>query len=806
MNITISIEILGEPLTILVTDGNALPIYEFKTLETDTTLSLSICLNDKEYEISFLTNTVNTISYEIKMGISILRTEKLLTFDFSHKVKLHPSTTTQPSFSLISRRLYLGLTYYLYPTKIAGKGCLIFSTTSNNNLPSNMKFSEIDGSIYGKLTGKFLGDVEVTCLNGDSQIKETVIYPVSDCPAYSVPYELKIKSTTDGGNIKIVFGSESKNLHIINGVPNSNEYVLSGCFQYDTYKLIIDSKNRLAWNNGTKIILSFGNIDPSEYSFNGGNQMMISDDISNKVVYDPKWMYSETYSYAWYNNFDMTIWNKIELSQIVKVGATTRFYKIIYESIVDYELLDTLLVTTTFSGGMVFYVNGNEVTRKDLPLQSDQTTNPLNNDLKSNYQFEVSGNLLRNGINYIGVEIHRQITSGNPINDDFRIEMAPLIGQRKCIAKTLFSTMSPKMTVEENLDGTADPNTIDLNYTTAFIGTTQSTTLSNKEIVYKYPDNIRKAFNEYSIVTTSECPNRDLKSWEILGNYLGDSTYTLLNSVTDEVMEGTENSYPGAGRSKIYSYKIMDSNKTYSAYKINMNEIKSLLNSAHSDCEGQYGFAEFYVSNCRELMCENDPKFPPTRIGTISYVSCERGKLGKYGKPCLLDSNNPKWGVESNGCTTNSPTEISYLNSTLNFAVGLYTEYNETSGDSKPGHLEIIGTIPNGIKIDDATGKIYGIPTSSSPTSEIHVLYDFLSGINLISKKMIVTTFSIIIFLIIVVSCEELNIDGKFFSKTTLGEKATMICKYSGGTYSRKCIVKDNKPEWGEEENNCGNL
>lgn len=733
--VSLSMEILGESLTIMINEDRTNPIYDHRTLETDKIIKLEFCLIEKEYEVVFLTNTINTITYDFKMNNSYLRSEKLLTFTNFHKIIIKPSKGGNPIMQLINKQLYLGLTYYLHPSVINGKGCLSFSQNNENVLPTGMSFNPIDGSISGKLTNKFVSTIGINCVNGDETVSGKAVYVVDECPPYSVAYELKIISKLEGMKMIVLFGSSNKNLHIIYGVPNNKEYVLSGCFQYRTFKLALDSSDSSGWGNNEKVVLTFGNGNSNEYTFSGGNQRIISDEINNKVVHDPKWMYSDKLETGWNNNFDSIIWKRTELSKLPQVGVTTRYYRIIYESIVDYELLDSLLVTTTFKGGMVFYVNGEEITRKDLALPFNSTTEPLNNDLKSNYQFEISGNLLRNGINYIGVEIHLKISFGTPIDDEFRIKIVTLTANQKCSPKTLFTTMNPTMIVDSTISEIDFNNTIDLKYSTSLIGDATNLGSTGKEIIYKYPVNIRKSFNEYSIATTTDCPNRDLKSWEVLGDYLGDGTYNSLSSIDNGSMEGSENSSPGIGRSKLYSYKISGSKEALSAYKLKIKSIKSMANTANATCNNKYGFSEFYVSNCKESMCDSDFSYSPTRINTKSYKICETGKIGRKEKVCELEGNIPTFKIETVNCNSVSPS-ISYTVTEMSFSVGLYKEYNATLGQGEKGYLEVVGELPDGVVIDEITGRIFGIPMNGFSNPEIYIIYDFLSGINLIPTKL----------------------------------------------------------------------
>lgn len=791
LDVLFSLEILGGPLQIILNDNTKRLISEYRTGDKDILKNYNLCLKDETYEIVLITNSVNTISYSLLLDGSILRTADLLTFSFIHKISITPGRISS-SISLENKELYLGVTYYLYPSQINGKGCTSFQMDMKNSLPQTMSFNTENGGIIGKLKNQFTKELTLNCVNGVNTYPATVKYVARECPAYSVLYELKIESKANGKNLIVILESSNGVLYSILGVSDEKTYIFSGCLQYSSFKLRLSSNDGRGWSIGTKVTFEYNG--ESKFYSNTGSVNIITEEDYEVVESDPKWMYSDlVLDDEWNNKFDSSIWQRSELSKLPRVSVTIRYYKIIYDMIVDYEMLETLLVRTTFEGGMKVYVNGNEIMSKDMPLSQI---------LKKNYEFEISGNVLRKGINYIGVEVHRSIEPGESKDDTFRMQIKTIISSQKCVTKTLFSTMIPKMNVETNLIGTADPNTIDLNYSTEFIENTQSKTLTGKEIVYKYPSMTRKTFNEYSVVTRKDCPNNDLISWIVHGDYLDDSTFEIMNEVEDSQMIGEPNTSPGVGRSALYKYKINNSYKSYSSYKFEMKSIKSITNSVNSECVGKYGFSEFYVSNCKELTCKSSDGYSQTRVGSSGFKECEEGKIGRKESLCTLVEGIPSWSKEKEDCNLISKS-ISYGTTTLEFSMGIYKEYPATLGEGEKGYLEIVGNKPVGIEIDEITGKIYGKP-STFDSGTIYVKYQFMSGINIISQELTLKLNRNCFKLYLALYC--LAITGeRSYPETIVFSTATIPCPCGGaGNYSRTCSMEGSEAIWEDEKNNCG--
>lgn len=722
------LKILGEQLSIQISDGK--DMYYYKS--TGKTLILDVCLEEREYEVIFKTNTVNTISYTIKLNNSFLKSEELKTFKGSYKFLMKPSSTETPSLQLMSRRLYYGVTYYLHPFVINGKGCTSFSLNENNILPPSMIFNPADGSISGTLKSKFVQTLEINCINDGMKYPSTVNYIVEECPPYSIQYELKIVSSENGDNLIIILRNTVEEIYSIHGVENSREYLLSGCIQNSTFQITLDSKNNQRWGNSYMIFTFNGEARLFRYV---NTSVIITEKNYQKVNLDPKWFYSDILENDWNNNFDFSKWRKIELSKLPRVETKIRYYRLVYDLIIDYELLDTLIVTSSFNGGMILYVNGIEIVRKNLPESADSGIMSINKDLDSNFEVEVTGNILRQGRNYIGVEIHRDLDKRSIVEDLFRMDIIPLISRDKCVAKTLFSFMPLSMSDEKNI-GINFINTIDLDLNTIFLKNINSQNFS-QEIIYRYPNNIMKPFNEYSIITSPNCSNTDLMSWKFSGVSANEGKYQLLDNITDSKMIGDSNQGVGPGRSTLYSYKLINTSMSFTAYKIDVNSIRSLNNKNDFYCINTMSFSELYVSNCQEVICESKDGYQSTRINTKSFKNCENGKTGRIERLCVLEDDLAAWSTEIENCE-NISSSITYNSTDLIFIVGEYNEYVPILGEGIKGYFEMIGDVPKGVKINEITGKIYGVALYSSSPISFYVFCNYQSGTNLITQKLII--------------------------------------------------------------------
>lgn len=716
---------MGGPITVLIEN-----VLNFKS-GNQKLLNVSVCLEKKEYEIEFLTGYVNTISYHIKHKDSMLKSEEFITFRRNYKVKVNLDFVP-PQFQMDSRKLYLNFQYHLHPLMIDGGGCKLFSLEDESILPDSMTFNPIYGSISGKLKSEFLKTVEINCINSGTKYPIIANYFVEDCPPYSTPYEIKIESSDDGENIVVEFESQNVVIYSIRGVQNYREYSLSGCLQTASFKLRMYSVNKKFWGSNTSVVFTFNNkAEQYKHIFSS----LITEENFTSVVHDPKWSFSNSQGSEWNNDFDsIDDWEKIELSKLPQVDSVTRYYRLAYDLITDYDLLDSLLITTTFNGGMVLYVNGKEIMRKDLELPSDPETELTKDDLKSNYEIEVPGNLLRQGMNYIAVEIHRELYNLQ-VDDSFRVNITVLISDLKCTAKTLFSFMNPSMKVVHNLGENPIPNTIDLDYDTELIESIEGQTFS-KEITYIFPQNKRKSFNEQSIVTTRSCPNRDIMSWELLGDYFGNNSFMKIDEILDSKINGDPND---ASRSKLYNYMIPNSLKTYESYKLHMKSVRST--SGNDTCKDSLGFAEFYVSSCKEVMCESKDGFPSARINTKSHKSCENGKIGRIERFCKLNGDMATWEPEEENCEE-IVTSFIYQPRDLVFEIGKIGEFEPSIEGEQKGFFSVVGSLPQDITINEKTGKISNKTDEVVDWSFVYVLYKFKRGANLISQRLTIRTTS----------------------------------------------------------------
>lgn len=127
----------------------------------------------------------------------------------------------------------------------------------------------------------------------------------------------------------------------------------------------------------------------------------------------------------------------------------------------------------------------------------------------------------------------------------------------------------------------------------------------------------------------------------------------------------------------------------------------------------------------REGTCKAEGSLPTASVGETLIFDC--GLQGLFGgeltRTCVLGSRDGEWGPLKGTCEPLvSITSVSYPQQSYGLPLGQSFSVIPTYEGNYPAFSMLSGTLPDGLTLNEKTGEISGIPTTSSPSSSVGIL------------------------------------------------------------------------------------
>ena len=336
--------------------------------------------------------------------------------------------------------------------------------------------------------------------------------------------------------------------------------------------------------------------------------------------------------------FDDSDWGSTVAGQLEygewKQNTIYARYKFSLTDSIRYPLVQFSL---WYKDGVIVYLNGNEVYRRNMKAGSVSATTTANTMYEAYYTRigSAPGYLLQDGDNVVAVEIHKhQSTTGNI---QFRGAVNPLQGN--CISRVDGGSITESSFFNQAYESAAQA--WDRNPSTTWIenGVPAWT-------VYAYNFDRMEWVNKIALTSNSREQNRDPTSWTLYGSTDGvewEPLYTLKQKVMFD------------SRLQTKEWMMMDHMNSYSQYKFEMQETYSGNN--------RVAIADIDIQSCQLNYCVKDGVFPGVMSDETSVADCPEGYIGEQYRHCSLQELNPTWGeIDDGECiSTNPPKGTVYI-------------------------------------------------------------------------------------------------------------------------------------------------
>ena len=293
----------------------------------------------------------------------------------------------------------------------------------------------------------------------------------------------------------------------------------------------------------------------------------LEDSSMMEVGFNPVYTVSVDNSWSWSNEVQNTpdwrysvkpTWQTYARGYFPNVSTNTRYYAL---SVTVPPMWDgyPLFEFGVYSReGVIAYVNGEEVIRKNLPAGPvSYDTQITNLDETSSYlRFTGSRMVYMSGASItLGVEIHRNYNDTNAYIDDFKAYLIPLMHSPNYRISDGVATCTSASPTNEDVE-----NLFDNNKNTQWTASIDPSI----EVVYTFNNHRREWFNTYTLTSASSQPERDPLSWRLEATQDGLS-WDRLDYQSNVI-------FPGRGHT--LTFNLASNRRSYNAVRLAITAVR----------------------------------------------------------------------------------------------------------------------------------------------------------------------------------------------------------------------------------------
>ena len=534
----------------------------------------------------------------------------------------------------------------------------------------NLFLPQINTEVNG-----FVKTVYTITAKGDAgEASATLTVHFKDCGEDGQSNGLKlVKSTTSYGSEESyeLYNSAGELVLQRSGFSNYATYTNSLCLPSGDYTVTLRDTYGDGWSSGAYLkvydmedtllqeftISNPGNVYTGYFTLTAGS----SASMVWKILLDGR-------SGSGWNNvdFDDSKWASTVVGQLEygewQQNTIYARYKFSLTDSIRYPIVQFSL---WYKDGVIVYLNGNEVYRRNMKSGSVSSSTTANAMYEGYYTRigSAPGYLLQDGDNVIAVEIHKhQSTSGQV---QFRGAVNPLQGN--CISRVDGGSITESSFFNQAYESAAQA--WDRNPSTTWIenGIPAWT-------VYAYNFDRMEWVNKIALTSNSRTQDRDPTSWALYGSTDG---------VTWEQLLRVEKHVMFESRLQAKEWMMMDHMNSYSQYKFEMYGTFSGNN--------RVAIADVDIQSCQLNYCVKDGVFPGVMSDETSVAPCPEGFIGEQYRHCSLQELNPtRCGLQNPDDPRRDPGSLDpgrHRRCCCHFEPGGYVAAGVVEGEERGGRV-----------------------------------------------------------------------------------------------------------------------
>lgn len=353
------------------------------------------------------------------------------------------------------------------------------------------------------------------------------------------------------------------------------------------------------WAEGSYFYIVMDDIEILRDRLDGKARAEVSFNPTYTIAVTDSWSYSQNpqSTIDWRYSVNPT-WQSGVAGTYPNVNANTRYFSRSVTVPPMWEGYPSFEVGVFSREGVVLYINGEEVARKNLPLGPVYTETQVTKlDTTSSYlRFIGSRDLFMNGASVtVAVEIHKDYNQTLGYIDDFKAYLLPhqqSVDYRVADGIATCTTSSPTNQEVENLFD----NSKDTEWT--------AYTDPSIQVTYTFNNNRREWFNRYVLVSSSSNAERDPLSWRIEGSNDGLSWDRI----------DYQSNYIFPSRQYSATFKVQSNRLAYNAIRLSIIAVRG---KSETVCQ----LAEFRLLATDDPVLSDELVYPYTEFTYISGVT-----------------------------------------------------------------------------------------------------------------------------------------------------------------------------------------